>query len=57
MKVVGEREILAKLVEFKHHPKAETIQNEDEEEKTKVEAPGLTKKDLKNTKLQTTVPL
>ena len=43
VKVVGEREILASLVEFKHHSMAETIRNEKEEKKTKAEAPGLTK--------------
>ena len=48
MKVVGEREILASLVEFKHNLMAETIQNEKEEKKTKAEAPGLTKKDEKH---------
>ena len=48
MKVVGEREILASLLEFKHHSMAETIQNEKEEKKTKVEALGLTKKDKKH---------
>ena len=46
--MVGEREILASLVEFKHHSIAEMIQNEKEEEKTKAEAPGLTKKDKKH---------
>ena len=45
--MVGEREILASLVEFKHHSMAETIQNKKEEKKTKAEAPGLTKKDKK----------
>ena len=48
MKVVGEREILASLVEFKHHSMAETIRNEKEEKKTKAEGPGLTKKDKKH---------
>ena len=48
VKVVGEREILASLVEFKHHSMAETIRNEKEEKKTKAEAPGLTKKDKKH---------
>ena len=48
MKVVGEREILASLVEFKHHLMAETIQNEKEEKKTKAKAPGLTKNDKKH---------
>ena len=48
MKVVGEREILASLVEFKHHSKAETIWNKKEEKKTKAEAPGLTKTDKKH---------
>ena len=48
VKVVCEREILASLVEFKHHSMAETIQNEKEEKKTKAEAPGLTKKDKKH---------
>ena len=46
--MVGEREILASLVEFKHHSMAETIRNEKEETKTKAEAPGLTKKDKKH---------
>ena len=48
VKVVCEREILASLVEFKHHSMAETIQNEKEEKKTKAKAPGLTKKDKKH---------
>ena len=48
MKVVGEREILASLVKFKHHSMAEKIRNEKEEKKTKAEAPGLTKKDKKH---------
>ena len=48
VKVVGEREILASLVEFKHHSMAETIRNEKEEKKTKAKAPGLTKKDKKH---------
>ena len=47
MKVVCEREILASLVEFKHHSMAEMIQSEKEEKKTKAEVPGLTKKDKK----------
>ena len=46
--MVGEKEILASLVEFKHHSVAETIQNKKEEKKTKAEAPGLTKKDKKH---------
>ena len=46
--MVGEREILASLVEFKHHSIAETIQNEKEEKKSKAEAPDLTKKDKKH---------
>ena len=54
MKVVGEREILASLVEFKHHLMAETIRNEKGEKKTKAEAPGLTKK-IKSIKLQTSI--
>ena len=54
MKVVGEREILASLVEFKHHLIAETIRKENEEKKPKVKAPVMTKED-KNTKLQTTI--
>ena len=45
--MVGEREILASLVEFKHHSMAETIRNKKDEKKTKAEAPGLTKKDKK----------
>ena len=48
MKVVWEREILASLVEFKHHLMAETIRNEKEEKKTKAKAPGLKKKDKKH---------
>ena len=35
VKVVGEREILASLVEFKHHLLAETIRKENEEKKQK----------------------
>jgi len=35
VKVVCEREILASLVEFKHHSMAETIRNEKEEKKLK----------------------
>ena len=46
--MVGEREILASLVEFKHHSMAEMILNEKEENKTKAEAPGLAKKDKKH---------
>ena len=45
--MVGEKEILASLVEFKHHSMAETIRNKKEEKKTKAEAPGSTKKDKK----------
>ena len=45
---MGEREILASLVEFKQNLMAETIQNEKEEKKTKAEAPGLAKKDKKH---------
>ena len=48
MKVVGEREILASLVEFKHHSMAEMIRNEKEEKKTKAEVQGLTKKKKKH---------
>ena len=48
VKVVGEREILASLVEFKHQSMAETIRNEKEEKKTKAKAPGMTKKDIKH---------
>ena len=48
VKVVGEREILASLVEFKHHSMAEMIRNEKEEKKTKAEVQGLTKKDKKH---------
>ena len=48
VKVVCEREILASLVEFKHHSMAETIRNEKEEKKTKAEVPGLMKKDKKH---------
>ena len=46
--MVGEREILASLVEFKHHSMAETIRNKKGEKKTKTEAPGLMKKDKKH---------
>ena len=46
--MVVEREILASLVEFKHHSMADTIQNKKEEKKTKAEAPGLMKKDKKH---------
>ena len=46
--MVGEREILASLVEFKHHSMAEMIRNEKEEKKTKAEVQGLTKKDKKH---------
>ena len=35
VKVVGEREILASLIEFKHHSMAEAIQNEKEDKKLK----------------------
>ena len=52
MKVVGEREILASLVEFKHHSMAETIRNKKEEKKTKAEVPDLTKKDKKAPKFK-----
>ena len=45
--MVGEREILASLVEF-NHSMAEMIQNKKEEKKTKAEAPGLMKKDKKH---------
>ena len=45
---MGEREILASVVEFKHRLMAETIRNEKEEKKTKAEGPGLTKKDKKH---------
>ena len=44
---MGEKEILASLVEFKHHSMAETIWNKKEDKKTKAEAPGLAKKDKK----------
>ena len=50
----GEREILASLVEFKHHSMAETIRNEKEEKKTKAEVQGLTKKDKKHKKSSVT---
>ena len=46
--MVCEREILASLVEFKHHSMAEMIRNEKEEKKTKAEVPGLMKKDKKH---------
>ena len=48
MKVVGERKILASLVEFKHHLMAETIRKEKKEKKTKVKAPVMTKQDKKH---------
>ena len=48
MKVVGERKILASLVEFKHNLMAETIRKEHEEKKTKVKAPVMTKQDKKH---------
>ena len=48
VKVVGEREILASLVEFKHHSMAETIRNKKEEKKLKMPRQGLTKKDKKH---------
>ena len=38
--MVGEREILASLVEFKHHLIAETIQKENEDKKTNIKALG-----------------
>ena len=46
--MVGEREIQASLVEFKHNSMAETIRNKKEEKKTKAKAPGLMKKDKKH---------
>ena len=49
MKVVGEREILASLVEFKHNLIAETIRKENEEKKPKVKVPVMTKKEKKKT--------
>ena len=48
MKVVGERKILASLVEFKHHSIAEMIRKEKKEKKTKVKAPVKTKQDKKH---------
>ena len=47
VKVVGEREILASLVEFKHYSMAETMKRK-RREKSKAKAPGLTKKDKKH---------
>ena len=44
MKVVGEREIFASLVELKHHLIAETIQNENEDEKKKRQCARFDKK-------------
>ena len=35
VKVVGEKEILASLVEFKHHSMAETIRDKNEDKKLK----------------------
>ena len=46
--MVGEKEILASLIEFKHHSMAETLQNEKEEKKTIAQAPGLMKKEKKH---------
>ena len=47
MKVVGEREILASLVELKSYSIAEMICIENEKKKTKVKAPDMVKKDKK----------
>ena len=47
MKVAEEREILASLVEFKHHSMAETIRNEKGQKNLK-QSPGLAKKDKKH---------
>ena len=44
-KMVGEREILASLVEFKQHSMAETIRNEKEEKKLKPRGQVWRKKD------------
>ena len=44
MKVEGEREIFASLVELKHHLITETIRNENEDKKTNAKALGSTKK-------------
>ena len=52
MKVVGEREIFASLVELKHHLITETIRNENEDKKTNAKALDLTRK-KEDIKLQT----
>ena len=44
MKVVGEREMFASLVEFKHYSMADLIRKEKEENKIKVKAPVKAKK-------------
>ena len=51
MKKVGEREIFASLVEFKHHSMAKTIQKRNEEDKIKVKAPVKAKKIIKSARL------
>ena len=43
--VVGERKILASLVEIKYNLMAEMIRKEKKEKKTKVKAPVMTKQD------------
>ena len=48
VKVVGERKILASLVEFKYNLMAETIRKEKKEKKTEVKAPVMTKQDKKH---------
>ena len=50
MKVVGEREIFARLVELKHHLITETIRNKNEDKKTNAKVLDLTKKNTSNLK-------
>ncbi len=54
MKVEGEREIFASLVEFKHHLIAKTIRNENEDKNTNIKALCLPKK-IKGIRLQTMI--
>ena len=54
VKVVGEREILASLVEFKHHSMAETIRKEKGEKKIKPRHKVWQKK-IKSIKLQNSI--
>ena len=54
---MGEREILASLVEFKHHLMAETIRNEKEEKKNESQGARFDEKKIKSIKLQTSISL